>query len=41
MDKILLVVDQSINAGDQLAQAFRMAKEHDAVLTGVFVQDLT
>lgn len=41
MDKILLVVDQSINAGDQLEQAFRMAKEHNAVLTGVFVQDLT
>lgn len=41
MDKILLVVDQSINAGDQLEQAFRMAREHNAVLTGVFVQDLT
>ncbi|MFN3530314.1 MAG: universal stress protein [Bacteroidia bacterium] len=41
MDKILLVVDQSINAGDQLEQAFRMAREHNAVLTGLFVQDLT
>lgn len=41
MDKILLVVDQSINAGDQLDQAFRLAREHHAVLTGVFVQDLT
>jgi nucleotide-binding universal stress UspA family protein len=41
MDKILLVVDQSINAGNQLEQAFRMARTHNAVLTGVFVQDLT
>jgi len=41
MDKLLLVVDQGINAGNVLDQAFALAKKNDAVLTGVFVQDLT
>lgn len=41
MDKILLVVDQGINAGNVLDQAFALAKKNNAVLTGVFVQDLT
>lgn len=41
MDKLLLVVDQGINSGNVLEQAFSLAKQNDAVLTGVFVQDLT
>jgi|GEM_PF-843425 len=41
MDKLLLVVDQGINAGNVLDQAFALAKKNNAVLTGIFVQDLT
>lgn len=41
MDKLLLVVDQGINSGNVLEQAFALARKNNAVLTGVFVQDTT